>query len=325
MLDVLIIGCGNVAGGFDADRITIDQPFSHAGAYLAHGGFVLRGCVEPDEVRRNAFQDRWGVERSFSCVEEVLHQDCKFDVISICSPTSFHASHLNMALLLKPKLVFCEKPMTASLEDSLGLEIKYREAGIPLMINYTRRWDACVRSLSAELNGGKWGKVRSASGVYNKGLYNNGSHMLDLLFLLLGPLTVIAAGPSNADMWEDDPSIPAMLLSEKGVTVSLNCGHASDYVLFELELVTEQGVIKMENSGFSWQTRKVGPSTIFSGYRVLNTPLLESGAVAGATLAAVDEITKLVAIGGRPSCAAVDAVYVQTLCDEVRIASSQRA
>lgn len=325
MLNVLIIGCGNVAGGFDAGRITTDQPFSHAGAYLANGGFVLRGCVEPDETKRNAFQERWGVERSFSCVEEVLHQDCKFDVISICSPTSFHASHLNVALQLKPKLVFCEKPMTTSLEDSQRLVVKYREAGIPLMINYTRRWDACVRTLSAELNGGKWGKVRSASGVYNKGLYNNGSHMLDLLFLLLGPLTVIAAGPSNADMWEDDPSIPVMLISDKGTTVLINCGHASDYVLFELELVTEQGVIKMENSGFSWQIRKVAPSTVFSGYSVLTTHLIESGAVAGATLAAVDEITRLVAIGGKPSCAADDAVYVQTLCEAVRTASSKRA
>ena len=56
MLDVLIIGCGNIAGGFDATRRGTDTPFSHAGAYVAQGDFALRCCVDPDEVRRAAFQ-----------------------------------------------------------------------------------------------------------------------------------------------------------------------------------------------------------------------------------------------------------------------------
>ncbi len=323
MLDVLIIGCGNIAGGFDATRRGTDTPFSHAGAYVAQGDFALRCCVDPDEVRRAAFQQRWGVERGFSCIEEVMQQGLTFDVISICSPTHFHASDLRQALLLKPRLVFCEKPMTASLSESQELAIRYREAGIPLAINYTRRWDERVRTIREELSRGEWGCIRSVSAVYNKGLLNNGSHMLDLLTLLLGGLTIIAVGPSNADMWEDDPSIPVILRSERGVMVTLNCGHAADYALFEFELFTERGTIRMDNGGLDWSIRHVRPSPLFPGYQILSEPKPQPGALAGATLAAVDELAILAITGGSPSCAADEAVAVQTLCEAIRVASVQ--
>jgi predicted dehydrogenase len=325
MLDVLIIGCGNIAGGFDAARHGTSKPFTHAGAYHAHGGYHIAACVEPDEGRRTAFQQHWGVTQAFANIEEAYENRSRYDVISICSPTFRHADDLRTALALKPALVFCEKPMTASIEESLDLARRYREAGIPLMVNYTRRWDERVRMLAAELSRGEWGHIRAASGIYNKGLYNNGSHMLDLLTLLLGPMKVVAAGAGNADMWEDDPSIPAILLSDSGVPITLNCGHAADYSLFELELVTERGTVKMENGGLNWQTRLAGPSPTFSGYKALGEPQHQVGTLGGAALAAVYEIASILAAGGQPSCTADEAVTVQDLCEAIRAASIQNS
>lgn len=325
MLDVLIIGCGNIAGGFDAVRHSTTTPFTHAGAYRAHGGYQLAACVEPDEGRRTAFQQRWGVTHAFAGIEDVFATQPRYDVISICSPTFRHADDLRAALDLKPALVFCEKPLTASLKESLDLAHRYREAGIPLMVNYTRRWDERVRTLAVQLNQRGWGRIRSASGIYNKGLYNNGSHMLDLLTLLMGPLALAAAGPSRIDMWEDDPSIPAMLMSASGVPITLNCGHAADYSLFELELVTELGTVKMENGGLDWQIRRAIPSRTFAGYQELGTPHHQAGTIGGAALAAVHEIASVLATGGRPSCTAGDAVAVQTLCEAIRTSSRQNS
>ncbi len=321
MLNVLIIGCGNIAGGFDAGRPGTSTPFTHAGAYRAHDGFVLRACVDPDTVRRAAFQKRWEVEYAFDNLEQVLQQGLQFDIISICSPTPCHEADLRLALSLTPKLVFCEKPLTSSLTTSTAMAQRYSDAGIPLMVNYTRRWDPRVRTLSAQLSSGEWGRVRSVSGIYNKGLNNNGSHMLDLLTLLLGPLSVLAAGPAVADMWEDDPSIPAMLLSAQGVPVTLNCGHASDYALFELEIVTERGTAKMENGGLDWQVRRSGPSPTFTGYQTLGESLRQPGGIGHAALSAVSEITSILEGRLSPSCTADDAVAVQRLCQAIRMQS----
>ena len=56
MHEVLIVGCGNIAGGFDHEQPGTDTPFTHAGAYCRHGGFALAACVEPDAERRAALQ-----------------------------------------------------------------------------------------------------------------------------------------------------------------------------------------------------------------------------------------------------------------------------
>lgn len=321
MLDVLIIGCGNIAGGFDAARPATRNPYSHAGAYQAHGGYALRACVEPDAARRAAFQQRWQVEQSHASLREVLQQGPRFDVISICSPTSCHADDLRQALTLKPRLVFCEKPLTASLQQSLDLASQYQQADIPLVLNYTRRFDACTRTLARQLRHGEWGRVRSASAVYNKGLVNNGSHMLDLLEMLLGPLQLLAAGVAITDMWEHDPSVPALLQTEDGVPVTLNCGHAGDYSLFELELVTERGTVKMENGGLNWHERHVAPSPAFPGYIALGPALHLPGTLDGAALAAVTEIQAVLKHRQTPSCTAAHGVAVQRLCEAIRAQS----
>jgi hypothetical protein len=56
VLRVLIVGCGKIAGLFDAGREYVKElPLSHAGAYTRDGRFVLAGCVEPDDAQRQAF------------------------------------------------------------------------------------------------------------------------------------------------------------------------------------------------------------------------------------------------------------------------------
>ncbi len=322
MLDVLIVGGGNIAGGFDAQRPGTRTPFTHAGAYQADGGYRLVGCVEPDDERRAAFQQRWQVEHDWRSLRQAADDKLTCDVISICSPTFQHASDLRVALDMRPRLVFCEKPLTDSLQESRDIANLYREAGIPLLVNYTRRWDARLRQLVNELQAGQWGELRAACGIYNKGLYNNGSHLLDLLTLLLGPLTVTAAAAPRADLWQEDPSIPVMLVSADGVPVTINCGHAADYSLFELELVTQRGTIKMENGGLDWSLRQAGPSATFAGYQALGPSRHEAGAIGGAVLAAVSEIRSILAGQAEPSCTAAHALAVQELCETIRAAAS---
>lgn len=119
-LSALIVGCGNIAGGFDSNRTAAEFPYTHAGAYSRDGRFVLAACVEPDEKRREDFADTWGVPEQFRSIEEASSAGAQFDVVSICSPTPSHAQDVESALRLKPKLIFCEKPVTLSLRKLKG-------------------------------------------------------------------------------------------------------------------------------------------------------------------------------------------------------------
>jgi len=268
MLSVLIVGCGAIAGGLDAARPGDALPRTHAAAYRANGGYRLAACVDPDAARRRAFAVRWDVDSHFATLAEAASAG-PFDVISICSPTEAHAADLEAAIAQRPRLVFCEKPVTPSLGETARLVRLASAQGVGLAVNHTRRWAPDVRALASEIAAGQWGHVRSASAIYNKGVRNNGSHLFDLLLLLFGPLQVLASGAPIADHCSTDPTVPCMLETASGIPISVGIAHAADCALFELTIITARGVISMEDGGARWRIRTIVDSPSFPGYRAL--------------------------------------------------------
>jgi predicted dehydrogenase len=320
-LEVLIVGCGNIAGGFDNARAADEPPLTHAGAFSRHPAFRLAACVDPDDARHTAFAHRWGVPLAAREIRDLSSAAGRFDVISICSPTALHGTHLETALALQPRLVFCEKPVTPTLAETLEWVQRFAVAGVPLAINHTRRWAPDIVRLGAELRAGCWGSLRAATGHYNKGVLNNGAHMIDLLHALLGPVQPVAAGAPVWDYWPDDPSVPAMLYGEGGVPVQLNVGHAGDCALFELQLVTSHAVITMEDGGQAWRVRRIVESQAFKGYRTLTPGGPTAGEYAQAMTGAVANLHGALVRGEPLASTGASAAAAQTVCEAMRTMS----
>jgi predicted dehydrogenase len=312
----LIVGCGNIAGRFDAGRPG-GWPRTHASAYARDGRFALSACVEPDDTRRAEFMRDWKVAAGFRSMDEVARSKDAFDVISICSPTASHAHDLQAALGLRPGLIFCEKPATASAGETARLVAACGKAGVDLAVNYTRRWDPAVADLRKGLDEGRWGALRSVVGYYNKGLMNNGSHMLDLLHLLLGPLRVVHVGKPVEDFFADDPTLPAWLETANGLPVQLACGHAADFAFFELQLLFARAVITMEEGGLFWRERSATDSTEFAGYRIPGEGERRPGGYAQAMQRSVDNIFGALRRREPLASTGETALAVQRLCEEI--------
>lgn len=320
MLSVLIIGCGNIAGGFDIASKPGSLPRTHAGAYAEHGQFSMQACIEPDDHRRAAFMARWNIAAGYASFEQLVaangmasHAE-PFDIVSICSPTSCHHHDVEQALGLSPKLIFCEKPVTGNLQQSQHAVQLCSDQGVQLAVNHNRRWDPDVARLREQLKVGYWGSIRSVTGQYNKGVLNNGSHMVDLLQNLLGPLTLRDCGLPSFDYLSTDPSIPASLVSSNGVPVTLSCGNAGDFSLFELQLVTQRGVIAMEDGGLHWRTRLSAPSLQFSGYQALAEGQVVGGRYFASMPNAVANIYQAVTTGEALASTGDSALEAQFLC-----------
>lgn len=314
---VLIVGCGNIAGGFDQVRAPSDLPYTHAGAYVRDGRFNITVCVEPDDSRRAEFMEAWGVPIGFCSIDQILDSGYQFDVISICSPTTCHAHDLEIALRLAPKLIFCEKPVTTSLADTERLVEECRKSNILLAVNHTRRWDPDVSKLQADMQAGRWGQLRSVVGYYNKGILNNGSHMLDLLHLLVGVMNVVKVGKPVHDFFPNDPTVPVWLESAQGVPVHLACGHADDYALFELQLIFSHGVLIMEEGGMYWRERRTIDSASFKGYRKLEEGVRRVGEYPRAMLQAVDNIYRAINQGEPLASTGESALSAQRICQQI--------
>lgn len=317
-LRVLIVGCGNIAGGFDLGRPSGYLPYTHVGAYVADGRFDLAACVEPDDNRRSEFMAAWGLSAGFRSINEILASGNQFDVISICSPTDCHAYDLEIALQLKSRLIFCEKPLTKSVEETQRLVEECAQSNIQLAVNYTRRWDADISALRAAMQAGQWGQLRSVVAYYNKGILNNGSHMLDLLHLLIGAMQIIKVGKPINDFFADDPTVPVWLADSQGIPVLLACGHAEDYAVFELQLVFSGGMVIMEEGGLFWCERSVLVSETFKGYRRLEAGVRRAGQYPGAMLNAVDNIYRAIKQGDPLASTGESALAAQRVCEKIK-------
>lgn len=289
-LHVLIIGCGNIAGIFDQSRSPDELPLTHAGAFSRDQRFTIDACVEPDDHRRKEFMDAWGIPEGFRTIDELTKKGQEFDIISICSPTKNHKHDLEKSISLNPKLIFCEKPVTLLFSETQGLVKECHKANILFAVNYTRRWDPDIRELQADIQAGHRGELRSMIGTYNKGILNNGSHMLDLLHILVGPVEVIKVGRALHDYFSDDPSIPVWLEAEQGLPIQLACGDAGDYAHFELQLIFATGVLAMEEGGMFWRERIAVDNDSFIGYRKLDEGERRAGRYPQSMLNALDNI-----------------------------------
>lgn len=317
-LSVLIVGCGNIAGGFDLGRPPGYFPYTHAGAYAGDDRFHVAACVEPDDVRRNEFMTAWQVPLGFRSFDELLDTDESFDVISICSPTNCHAKDIETALGLQPSLIFCEKPLTPSLFETERLVAECDKANIPLAVNHTYRWDPDILKLKAEMSAGKWGQLRSILGLYNKGILNNGSHMMDILHLLVGHMKIVKVGNPVDDYFPGDPTVPVWLEGPQGVPVQIACAHAEDYAIFELELVFSLGILTMEDGGLSWYERRAIESDAFKGYRKLEQGVRRPGKNPQAMLQVVDNIYRAIKQDTPLASNGTTGLAAQQICEEIR-------
>ena len=67
--------------------------------------------------------------------------------MSICTPTFCHYDHLKEIIELKPKLIFCEKPLTENFSTSQEITSLCKKENIILVVNFLRRWDPFIKIL----------------------------------------------------------------------------------------------------------------------------------------------------------------------------------
>jgi predicted dehydrogenase len=284
----LIIGCGNIAGGYNT---SLDDPMvlTHALAYRRHPDCVLSACVDPDPRVRRAFAARWGVPRTYETVDEALSAET-FDLVSVCTPTGSHLETLRKVLEAKPRAVLAEKPLDGSPAEARRLGREYTARGIPVAVNFTRRFDPSMRKLRERISAGTFGKLRAIVGWYDRGAVNNGSHLIDLVIhLTAGEPRIAFVGPGGPCGIAGDTTATAALDLD-GVPFQMIGAQGADATRFELELWLEHAVIAIEEGGLVVRERPYIDSPAFPDERVLDRGTWQATRYGEAIVRAVDEL-----------------------------------
>jgi predicted dehydrogenase len=241
---VAIVGCGKIAGGYDAPRSRSRGKIrTHIKAYLADPIFEVVAACDSDARALGHFCSEWGIPGAYRNLQTMLVRE-RPDVVSVCVPTRAHKRVLETVARHRPKLVFAEKPFTGSVRDARSVLKKLKARKIAVAVNYLRRWCPNHRRLKAIIDSGRLGRLRSLDAAYSGNLLNIGSHLIDLILYLAGEIQVV-----------------------RGEEVILK-GGARGYVQrvkqdrFSLQLLFDRGLVRIARYGYqgecvAWRGKRV--------------------------------------------------------------------
>jgi len=262
VLKAAIVGCGNIAGFLDSPEQ--DKILTHAHAYQVHNQTQLVAVCDPDIEQRRSFVSTWSQDiRHFDSFEMLLaSQD--IDIVSICSPTNFHFEAMVLALKDKNiQTIICEKPFVHTQEELDELKILMHIHPKKILLNFIRRYDPSIQKLHHLIESKAFGKLLSFNGKFTKGLYHNGSHMLELIEHLCGDITALSS--HNLIKIEDD-FYGNFLVNCSDVQGVLQNFSGDNYALFELEIILSKGRVLIKDSGHTIEIHTVEPSQKYQGY-----------------------------------------------------------
>lgn len=319
MLRAVLIGCGKIGSSF-ADDPKIDGVYAHAHAYAEASGVQLVAVCDADLERARQCGQRWQVDAIYSDYVQML-RDIQPDLVSVCTPDESHAEVLQQVLQTSSvKGVLAEKPLAASFAAAQQLVALAREKNIRLAVNYSRRYSRGHQQLRQQL-AERLGEVQAVSGFYTKGLLHNGTHWLDLLRFLLGPLQLQSCLQGLSPFAGDPPgdASPALTLQlANGAPVLLTGLDAARFSLFEMEIVGSLGRVRLLDSGYHFEWQIVEDSRFFSGYRALGPAQRVAGDMRDVTLHALQDLLEAVQQSRDPLCCGEDALAAQYLVNQAR-------
>lgn len=329
----VVIGCGYI--GSQVEEQAPGSIASHAGAYAAASGVDLVGVFDPDDARAKTAADHWGVA-AFPSLEALLGE-ARPAIVSVCSPTQFHAAQTEACLRHQTVLaVLAEKPLATSLADARGLAELASDLGKPLAVNYSRRFDPGHQRVAGEIRNGGLGRIQHVSGWYTKGIRHNGSHMLDLLAWYFGDVksaqvTAVhdwANGDNGDNGDNDDPSIDADIEyaspgQETRVRARIFGCDATAHNIFELFILGEAGRMRLSEGGHRIERQLVGDDFHHPGYRALGAAETLQTAMKDTALHAVEDLVAV--LEGRRDAPVSNAANACTALELAERLASQAA
>lgn len=200
----------------------------------------VKGCFSLSQAECEKFQAAMG-GKIYDSFDDVL-SDGSVDAVFLATPHSQHWEQI-IAAANAGKHVFCEKPMTLTVETASAAIKACEKNSVALGVGHNRRYSPVARKMKAMIDGGECGQIIHAEGNYSgNAAYNyppdywraqrselpGGSltpmalHIVDTMTWLLGPVARLSAIVKRQALPIDLDDTTAVLFElNSGVTASL--------------------------------------------------------------------------------------------------------
>jgi len=303
--NAVVVGCGAI--GSTLDDAATEVALTHATGYETHDQTRLVAGVDPSSARRSAFRSSRDAP-AYSSVDVALTNH-EIDLVSVCTPPETHLEVVERSVSAGVQGVLCEKPLAADSATARRIVDRCRRAGVPLAVNYTRRYLPGCRTARAMLKTGTIDDLHRAVLVYNKGFLANGSHMVDLARWWFGDAedaTVVAG---------DNPD--AILTFGETPTHLVYAGNDA-YNHVEVDVYGHEGRVQLVDHSGRLLVSPVRDAPLFDGYRDIGSPSTVQTGIEWMCYFAVNDLVRAVEASEPVACDGEDALKTLELCERLR-------
>lgn len=248
-----IIGLGKITWAYEKDPLVMKRMNfpTHFSVLRKHPNFQLVAAQDVNVKARRLFlrqakkfKQNPKIYRNW---EEMIKKE-KPDLLVVASNAESHFEICNGAINLGIKNILCEKPISYSLKESEKLVEKAKRNNCVLFVNYFRAFNSSHSRLIGKIKKGFLGRIQSFDVKYSRGIFNNGTHVIDLLIRIFGKIK-FAKGFKNPTRGakEADPTISALLQFKDGLAGYVHGLNNDFYNIFEMDILGELGRIKIIN------------------------------------------------------------------------------
>lgn len=270
MLNVALIGLGNIALLFDTNKANKTTALSHVKAIFLHEDFNLKYAVDINLNNEEILKDFFSNCQLYTSHDEIIDKN-DIDILVIATPTNKHFSILNDFKNNKNiKIFFVEKPLfsISNEYDNLSKDIKDK-----IVVNYLRRFSPAFIDLKQRLSNEDF--IEKIVINYCKGLKNNGSHLIDLLNYLFDDLKIKSSSILSSSRGFDESDLCYdlyILISYKNQTIPIffiSHNHEK-YNLINMDIYTNSQQIRFLNSKGTISYYKITNDLNFPTYKVFD-------------------------------------------------------
>ena len=267
-LKALVVGLGQIGMGYDYEKGPKHFILTHSQAFNSHTDYELVGGVDLDNEKLALFEAKFR-KSAYSSISHAM-ADTQPDVVAIATPTEQHVQDFKMVLDHgMPRLILCEKPLAHNRQKADEMLRKAERGKCQVAVNYIRRFEPGSIRLGRKISRGELGFPIKGCVWYSKGLYNNGSHFINLLEQWLGPVKNSAVLKKGHYWAGSDPEPDVSLEFEKG-TIYMLAACEENFSYYEMELIGRLGKIHYSRRGRDIRLWKTVADPVYQGYTILS-------------------------------------------------------
>jgi predicted dehydrogenase len=261
----IVIGLGQIGMGYDYDADSRIRVASLSAAFATHPKFELVAGVDSCEKRRRLFKSKFRLP-SYGALLPALEEHLP-SVVAISVPTNIHYQIFKETIESEDiKAILCEKPLSFDINEAFDMVQQAEEQRILLFVNYMRRCDSSVIEIKRRIQANEIRGELKGVCWYSKGLFNNGSHFINLFQYWLGKVVnfkILEPGR----VWKGQDPEPDVKVDFELGSVYLLAAKEENYSHYTVELVAENGRLRYERGTMIWQATANDSNN--SGYTVL--------------------------------------------------------